>query len=248
MRRHAVPTRCRFAWVLSLTYALPRRVLAGLLPPGLELETRGELGFLGVTVVRTTALRPAFLPGLMGREYLLASHRVFARLSVPRGDVLRGLSTLRCDTDSAWLVRWGNRMTRFGYRPAKIDCTANDESLRIRVATSDAGADLDVEVDTAEAPGRLPDGSPLVDAADARELAAPLENIFEYEPESDSMIVVAATRGDWGPRPVRVDVHANSLLAATPFRGQGALLACAFFGRNVDYGWRRGVRRPVARP
>ncbi len=62
LKRHLVPVEAEFGHCLVLTYALPARILAPLLYPGLTLDTYGDYGFLAVAMVETRRLRPAFLP------------------------------------------------------------------------------------------------------------------------------------------------------------------------------------------
>ena len=60
LKRHPVPVRAHFGHCLVLAYALPRDVLVPLLPPGLELLTYKDLGFVAIAMVQTQKLRPSF--------------------------------------------------------------------------------------------------------------------------------------------------------------------------------------------
>src|SRR5262245_22644797 len=52
LRRHPIPIEAGLEDCVTLTFALPPSVLRPLLPPGLELETFGGLGYVAVALVR----------------------------------------------------------------------------------------------------------------------------------------------------------------------------------------------------
>ncbi|MCZ0990966.1 DUF2071 domain-containing protein [Streptomyces diastatochromogenes] len=160
LQRHPVAIRTRFAHSLVLTYALPAEVLRPLVPPGLELDTYGEYGFVAAALVDTRALRPAALPARLGADYMLTGYRVFTRFRTPGGRVMRGLRILRSDTDSRLMVLGGNLMTRYNYRLARISSQVETDTLEFRVDSADGRADLHVCADLGSAPAPLPEGSP----------------------------------------------------------------------------------------
>src|SRR6516225_5812155 len=67
LRRHPFAIDAHFDTVVALTYALPAHVLRPLLPPGLELETIGDDGFVAVALVQARNLRPAGWPRMFGQ-------------------------------------------------------------------------------------------------------------------------------------------------------------------------------------
>ena len=242
LKRHPLPITAHFEHLLVMTYALPERVLAPLLPPGLELDTYEGHAFLAVATVRTRDLRPSFLPRAFGREFFLTGYRVFTRFKTAEGKVLRGLRIIRSDTDSDSMVTWGNRLTRYGYRKAEVRCTKDNGTLHFKVVTPNAEADLEFTGDIAGMPGRLPPGSPFPDIETALNFAAPLPYTFDYEPETNSMIVVLGRRTKWNPQPVEVKVHKKTFLDSGLFNGSQAVLASAFYIEDVPYSWDRGYR------
>lgn len=247
LKRHILPIAAHFDQVLVLTYAFPKAVLAPLLPPGLELDTYGDFGFLAAATVQTKALRPAFLPPVLGRDFFLTGYRIFTRFKTTKGQILRGLKILRSDTDNSSMVTWGNLLTHYGYRKADVTCRTQNGSLEIDVRTPQGDADLHVVADLSSMPGPLPEGSPFPDMETARKFAGPLPHTFDYEPQSNSMIVVRGVRQDWKPQPVRVVVSKNSFLQSKPFNSAQPLLANAFYLSNVPYNWERGWREPLAK-
>ena len=99
LRRHPLAIRTTLHDCITLTYALPAAVLRPMLPPGLELETIGDDGFVAIAVVQARGLRPAGLPAALGQDFFLAGYRIFTRFRNAEGRSLRGLRILRTDTD-----------------------------------------------------------------------------------------------------------------------------------------------------
>jgi hypothetical protein len=245
LKRHPLPITAHFEHVLVLTYALPENVLAPLLPPGLELDTYDGHAFLAVATVQTRDLRPSFLPRAFGRNFFLTGYRVFTRFKTAEGKVLRGLRILRSDTDNPSMVTWGNRLTRYGYRKAEVECTKANGELHMKVVTPNAEADLELTGNIAGIPGPLPPGSPFPNVETARKFAGPLPYTFDYEAETHSMIVVLGRRTKWNPQPLEVQVHRNTFLESAPFSQCDAVLANAFYIEDVPYSWDRGCREIV---
>jgi hypothetical protein len=240
LKRHLVPIAAYFEQVLVLTYAFPKDLLAPLLPPGLELDTYGDFGFLAVATVQTRALRPSFLPEALGSDFFLTGYRIFTRLKTSKGKVLRGLKILRSDADRSWMVTWGNLLTHYGYRKADVVCRRQDGSLRIEVKTPQSEADLELVADLRSLPAPLPEGSPFPDLATARRFAGPLPHTFDYEAESHSIIVVRGVREEWNPQPVKVTVTKVNFLQSPPCNQATPILANAFYLSGVPYRWERG--------
>lgn len=238
LKRHPLPISAHFKHSLALTYALPIAALAPLIPPGLELDTYEGQAFLAVATVHTRDLRPAFLPTAFGRSFFLTGYRIFTTFRKANGEVLRGLRIIRTDTDSASMVTWGSRLTRYGYRKADISCTRQDGHLHFQVNTPGGEADLELTANLDSVPAPLPPGSPFRDIETARKFTAPLPYTFDYEPETNSMIVVLGRRAEWNPQPVEVQVHKNTFL-------DKAVLAGAFYIENIPYGWNRGTRESL---
>lgn len=240
LRRHPFPVEARFDVSLVLTYALPPEHLEPLLPPGLELDTFDDLGFLAIALVQTRSLRPAGFPAFLGRDFFLSGYRIFTRYRNLQGRRLRGLRILRSDTDRRIMVRLGNLLTRYGYHLVDVDLERDGPRLEVRVGSRDGETDLHVEahLDRPE----LPAGSPFDDLRTARRFAGPLPFTFSYEPETHSMMVIEGVREHWEPRPVTVDVKRCAFLERF---GGAARLANAFVVENVDYAWKRGVREPL---
>lgn len=250
VRRHPLPMRTRFGHSLVLTYAMPPDALAPLLPPGLSLDTYRapdgtEHAFVAVGVVSTLDLRPAGLPAMCGRDYVLTGYRVFTRFPTPGGRTMRGLRILRSDTDRRLMMLGGNLLTRYHYRLAWIRLEADQGRLQVRVDSRDGRADLAFTADLTSRPAALPSGSPFATGADARRFAGPLPYTFDYEARTGSMIVVKAYRTQWRPEPVAVDVSRLTFFRHGPLAHTRPVLANAFHVAELEYGWHRGSRRAL---
>jgi hypothetical protein len=246
LKRHPFAVRARLETVIVLTYALPEVVLRPLLPPGLSLDTWEDYGFVAVAFVKTRALRPASLPGWMGRDFNLCGYRVFSRYRTVEGRTLRGLRILRTDTNRRSMVVAGNLLTHYGYHYARMDLEDSNARLGLSVQSDDGHGDIALTIMNGRVgAGRLPADSPFPDARQARRFAGPMPFTFDYEPQTHAIIRVEGVRGDWRPRLVDARVEALGFLEQPPFAGQRPRLASAYLIEGVDYLWRRGIREPL---
>jgi len=245
LRRHPIPVRARFRHALVLTYAFPKELLEPLLPPGLLLDTHGGFGFLAIAMVQTEALRPAFLPAWIGRDFFLTGYRIFTRYKTRAGRTLRGLRILRSDTDNRLMAFFGNRLTHYNYRVAEVNAKEDRQRWQIEIKTPDARSDLHVAADLASRPAPLPAGSPFADLRAARLFAGPLPFTFDYELETNSIVMIEGVRKDWKPQPIRVEVFNNTFFDQPPFNRTTPVLANAFHVEDISYTWRRGRRETL---
>lgn len=233
LRRHPFGVAARFRHSLALTYAFPADALAPLLPPGLVVDERGELGFAAVALVQTERLRPSFLPPRLGVDFFLAGYRIFVR--VRDRESLRGLYIVRSDTNRALMVLAGNVFTHYGYRRVAADVAETPDRLDIRVRSRGGETDLDVSADLAPAP--LPATSPFATVEEARAFAGPLPFTFAHERATGSLVAVRATRSGWMPETVAVEARV-AFFEREPF--VGGRLANAFHVGGIEYRWERG--------
>jgi hypothetical protein len=249
LRRHPLSVVAHFDHCLTLTYAMPAEVLRPLLPPGLELEEVRGHGFVAVALVQTRSLRPAGVPARLGQDFFLAGYRVFATFRTADGRTLRGLRILRSDADRWRMVIGGNVLTHYNYRHCTARVETTGDQLAIAVHTDDGRGDLVVR--TPRGLRRidwLPHDSPFESFREARRFAGPLRFTFDYEPETNSIIAIEATRTNWKPVPVTVDVERLSFFDDERFEGCKPILAAAFQVTDIDYRWERGVRYPLDAP
>ena len=239
LRRHPFAIDAHLRNCVTLTYALPAAALRPLLPPGLELDTCGDDGFVAVALVQARRLRPAGVPPALGSDFFLAGYRIFTRFQRPDGRTIRGLRILRSDADRDLMVRGGNLLTHYNYHRCSAAVAVTAGGMRINVRTPDHGGDLDIDVDLGDS--SLPEGSPFASVRDARRFAGPLPFTFEYEAETHAIVAIEARRTNWRPTPVGVRVGRLSFFDHPAFAGVTPRLAAAFYVSGVDYRWARGV-------
>lgn len=245
LRRHPIAVKAYFRRCLTLTYALPPEVVRRLLPPGLDLETYDGHAFIAVALVQTRSLRPAGFPERLGQNFFLAGYRVFTTFRQSDGRRLRGLRILRSDADRLAMVIGGNLLTHYNYHRCTTTVEASAVRLHFSVSTSDDHGTLDVLADLSTA--TLPAGSPFQSVREARRFAGPLPFTFDYERETNAIIAIRATRANWQPDPVSVEVRRISFFDHPVFQGCTPVLAAAFYVHDIDYRWERGVRHPLGR-
>lgn len=243
LRRHPIAVKAYFTHCLTLTYALPPDVVRRLLPPGLDVETYDGHAFIAVALVQTRSLRPAGVPERLGQNFFLAGYRVFTTFRQSDGRRLRGLRILRSDADRLAMVIAGNLLTHYNYHRCAATVEASPVRLHFSVSTSDDQGTLDVMADLSTA--TLPPGSPFHSVREARRFAGPLPFTFDYERETNAIIAIRATRANWLPAPVSVEIRRMSFFSHPVFQGCTPVLAAAFYVHDIDYQWERGVRHPL---
>lgn len=244
MRRHPFAVEAFFRRSLVLAYAVPKASLEPLVGPGLEVDTYDDTwGFLAIALVETEGLRPKGFPKALGRDFFLSGYRIFTRFNQAGKPSLRGLKILRSDTNKRSMVLAGNFFTHYGYALADVRVVHTMAALELDVRSRQGDANLHVVADLEAAAG-LPESSPFKSMEDARMFAGPLPYTFDYEKETNSMIVVKGLRQAWNPRPVQVKVHAASFLEQPSF--VDAKLANAFYVHDIPYAWKPGSLKPLS--
>ncbi len=241
LKRHPFPVKALLRRALVLTYALPSEVLRPLVAPGLVLDAYGPYGLVGIGMVETTELRPAWMPARWGREFFLSGYRIFVRFGA-NASALRGMQILRSDTDRRSMLVLGNLFTHYKYRLCHAHVSEVGNELEWTIRTPGKEADLEVRITVTGEPAALPVGSPFPDHKTARRFAGPLPYTFDYECQTHSMIRVQGVRQHWAPHPVSAKVIENRFLDGAPFLGAQPVLANAFYVHDVPYEWRRGER------
>jgi hypothetical protein len=245
LQRHPLPVSAFFRHSLVLAYALPSRVLEPLLPPGLTVDTHDEFGFVAIAMVQTESLRPSILPEFLGQDFFLGGYRIFSRYRTRGGKNLRGLRILRSDTDKSLMVASGNLLTHYKYQKAKASTEFNDNTLLVSIETPNAIADVSVTARIGDEDAPLPTGSVFANAKEARRFAGPLPFTFDYEEETNSIIMIKGVRSNWKPKLVNVDVHEVTFFDQPAFNGVQPILSSAFYVNDIPYKWERGVRESL---
>jgi hypothetical protein len=239
LKRHPFATVAFFERVVAVSFAFPEAALRPLLARALELDGYEGFGFVTVSMVWTSQLRPAAFPAFLGQDFFLAGYRIFTRLREPSGRRLRGLQILRSETDQRRMVWLGNLLTHYKYRRVRVRIGEENSATRVQTFLPDGQPTLDLTFRSAADGAALPKGSPFPDWKTARRFAGPMPFSFSAEDER-TMIVIEGSRQDWVPRPIEVEQWAVSFFDETPLRGVTPILANAFAVEGVPYRWHRG--------
>ncbi|HEX2293061.1 MAG TPA: DUF2071 domain-containing protein [Gaiellaceae bacterium] len=232
LRRHPFAVSAHFRHSLVLAYALPASSLEPLLPPTLEPDRHGDLGFAAAAFVQTERMRPSLFPSALGFDFFLGGYRIFVR--VAGRPSLRGLYILRSDTDRRLLTFFGNLFTSYRYRTVDAGFRLDGELLKVEVRPG-----VNITADLGHRPGPLPPDSPFGTVEEARPFAGPLPYTFHHEQKTGRLLSVRGTRSSWDPQPVAVEVCELDFFSAGRFSAE-PILANAFHVSDVDYRWERG--------
>ncbi|HNB22898.1 MAG TPA: DUF2071 domain-containing protein [Candidatus Melainabacteria bacterium] len=248
LKRHPVAIEAHFDYTLVLTYALPAEVLKPLLFPGLELDTFGDFGFVAIAMVDVKNLRPKGMPAQFGQNFFLTGYRIFVRYRNAEGRSLRGLRILRSDTDRPLMSVFGNIFTHYNYELASVKRKRSGERLSVKVYTPSGKGNLEVDaaIGDAETDADLPASSPFANLKEARQFEGPLPHTFDYEKETNSIVIVEGVRQDWRPRVISVDVKTADFFRHPPFQHVESRLSSAFYIENVPYWWKVGTIETLA--
>jgi hypothetical protein len=244
LKRHPIAVKAFFRHSLVLTYAVPKTTVESLLPPGLSPDCHGDYAFVAAAMVQTERLRPVGIPGWLGQSFFLTGYRVFTRFHAAKGKTLRGLKVLGSDTDRTSMRLLGNALTHYAYKQVHATLQASEDTLSIQVSSDDGTSDVTVVAHT-DREG-LPEGSVFANSKEARRFAGPMPFTFDYEPETNSMVVVEGVRKEWNPKLIEVDVSEMAFLRQAPFDQVTPILSSAFYLRDVHYRWRPGVLMPIS--
>ena len=171
LKEHPFGVKAHFDQSLVLTYAVPADQVRKLVPAQLELDLyQGKTAFLAVALVETRAMRPRLFPSFLGRKSTLLGYRVFVRYRGEDGRRRRGLYILGSETDSHFMVRTGNLVTRYCYSHVDIDWLklANGQQ---KISTN---MGLKIKVGGLSENAQLPRESPFPDWRQARRFAGPM--------------------------------------------------------------------------
>jgi hypothetical protein len=271
IKRHPIAIETHFEFVFVLTYALPKKILAPQLPPGLTLDCHGDYGFVAAACVQTRNMHAKGGPRFLSEDFFLVGYRIFARYKTAEGRNLRGLYILRSDTDRRILVFGGNIFTHYLYHHARVGIDRTEkEKLVLSIKSDDGIGSMTVKVNLSETPGTtdhaagetakdegehpedadatgvLPPGSIFTSVRDAMKFAGPLPFTFSWEKETGSIIRVEGVRQRWRPRAVEAHVQQLSFLQQAPFNQCAPILCSAFYIEGIPYYWKAGICEKVS--
>jgi hypothetical protein len=244
----------RLSSCVLLSYRTPAEHVRHLVPPPLELVTRGPWAFWNVVACRVERMRPRGAPRWAGVSYHHVAYRLLARAPGlgPGGHDLEGLYFVRSDADHALITAGGNVASDFRFHRADIDLRdetliGGDLELHV-VGRRDATADAALRVVPAGRDGPLAPGSPFRTGEQAAAFLKYRPLGLAVGPMHDRLHLAEVFRDEahWREVPLRV------VEARFPFLeslGQTDLtLERATLVAPIDYRWRLGRRVRIGRP
>jgi uncharacterized protein YqjF (DUF2071 family) len=235
LKNHPFAVKAFFETSLVFTYAIPKEILANLLPPCLQLDTfNNEWGFIAIAMVATKQLRPKGFPEFMGNDFFLIGCRVFVNYIDQRGKRLRGLYILKSETNKRKMEILGNIFTNYNYSTTDITYSKNSE--KVIVISNKSG--LDIEINHNKLNVDLPKDSPFKDWKEARRFAGPLPFTFSFNKKTNQVLIIEGVRENWVPKPVQVVKDKIEFITERKF-GK-IILANAFIIEDVPYSWKKG--------
>ncbi|MBV9086619.1 MAG: DUF2071 domain-containing protein [Acidobacteriaceae bacterium] len=128
-----------------VNYRADPAIVQKLLPPPLEVEQRNGRAIVGICLIRLESLRPRGIPRAMGTSSENMAHRVAIRYPTRTG-LQPGVFIWRRDTDQCLMELLGGRAFPGVHVRADFHIEQDDQRLRMRVITKDAGADVALQV------------------------------------------------------------------------------------------------------
>lgn len=242
LKDHPFAVEAFFDYSTVLTYAVPKALLAKLVPPCLQLDTFNDnWAFVAVAMVQTKQLRPKGFPKCLGNQFFLIGYRIFVRYTTQAGKNLRGLYILKSETDKKKMELLGNIFTHYQYSTIDIHQATENGKKEI----SSKKGQLKVVIDELADEVQLPAQSPFTDWKEARRFAGPLPFTFSYNPINNEVLIVEGLRENWTPKPLKVLQHQFEFL--NKLNLQHATLANAFIIENIPYRWKKG-RKEIWKP
>jgi hypothetical protein len=232
LQKNPFTLRGRLEKCWLFTFRTPAAAVADLIPPTLDLITRGGFAFWNVVVCEIAHMRPRGLPAFTGLRYRHVGYRLHVRHR-NNGASIEGLYFLRSDCDSHLIATAGNLLTDFGFHPAEIRIEERDTLTGINIDSPDmpAHAVLDHAVPVALAPD-----SPFDSIYQAKA-------VLKYKPFGLSPApggktnIVAIVREEVAWRSKLVHVREQDWAF---FRDQPVTPEICYEVEPIDYQWNRG--------
>lgn len=231
-QKNPLTMRGRLEKCWLFTFRTPADAVAGLIPPSLDLITRGGFAFWNVVVCEISGLRPRGVPAWAGLRYRHVGYRLHVRHR-NNGASIEGLYFLRSDCDSRLVAAAGNQLTDFGFHRADIRIGGSDSLTEIAILSPDmpAHAVLDHTVPVALGPD-----SPFDSIYQAK--AVLKYKPFGLSPSAGGRTnIVAIVRDEAAWRSKLVHVREQDWAF---FRDQPVTPEICYEVEPIDYQWNRG--------
>lgn len=232
--KHPVPMTTVFRHCLLVNYAIAPEALASVLPTGVVPDVHEGHAWLSVVIGDMSRMRPVGIPAALGVSYRQVVYRAVVRCGKQRG-----VYFLRSDADSRIMNVGGNLLSFFHFHHATVAWTQDGMDQRVRVATKDGSADIDLTLG-ADPLATLPNGSAFATLAEAKQHLVDLFTAYHPRTQQGRVDVVHIKREDWHITiaPV-IDARCAFLDGRGPFPAGSTRLDSAFWVQDLPYYWYR---------
>ncbi len=146
----------RMSECVMLAYRTPAESVRALVPPGLELMTRGPWAYWSVLACRVEGMALAGLPGT-GWTFHGLAYRLHVQAMTDRIDVLTGVYVVRSESDSRLIAAMGNVLADLRLHPSAMTVRSEADCV---VVTSESSGQSPARLVIADRPSP-PESSPV---------------------------------------------------------------------------------------
>ncbi|MGV3773136.1 MAG: DUF2071 domain-containing protein [Verrucomicrobiales bacterium] len=227
-----------------LSFRVPQGQVRHILPPGLNLATRGDWAFWNVVLCTVEKMRPLAFPRGAGFTYNHVAYRLMVECELRNHSRLQGLYFARSDADDRLMATMGNCMTDFRFHQSSILlCRAKEgETFEGEVISQDGKAGLQLKAKIA-VNHDAPPPSPIFKSPTER------REFLKYQPvglsvASDGteahLAEVMRDENDWVEKELQITHFTSQFLAPYDIQLEQAIQIAP-----LDYRWKLGRVLPL---
>lgn len=227
---------------LLVNYRIDPDVAQRQLPAPFRPKLHGGFAVGGICLIRLEQIRPTLLPAAFGFSSENAAHRFAVVWSDAQGEH-EGVYIPRRDSGSLVNVLAGGRIFPGEHHRARFSVTGSDDSVSLRMASSDGSVRVRVDGSVAEG---LPAGSIFGSVAEASAFFEPGSLGYSATSGGRQLDGVLLRVKDWHVDALRVDAVESSYFAEESLFPRGSTeFDCALIMRNIAHEWQSAANMYV---
>jgi uncharacterized protein YqjF (DUF2071 family) len=233
---HPVPMKTLFRRCVLANFEMDPDILASRLPDHLTPDVHHGKAFVSVVIADMEKMRPSFLPRIAGTTY----NQVVYRAVVKCGNH-RGVTFLRSDADSSFMVTAGNLLTFFRFHRANATWRTDESSIEFDLVPRDgAAAAINLSLDRTSMSSEMPAESGFRDLNDAQSFLTELYMAFGNRCDDGRVETVRIERSSWDGQVFRDRVaRYEAMTGGDLFGPDETRLNSVFFVEDLNYHWKR---------